>query len=41
MQDSSAPVLNDKQTVQTLKRDRRNGNEIEHDDYFMMVVEKG
>ena len=40
MQDSSSAVLNDKQTVQELKSDRRNGKEIERDDYFTMVVEK-
>src|SRR5215469_480321 len=40
MQDSSAPVLDDKQTVQKLKSDRRNGKEIARDDYFTMVVEK-
>src|SRR5215472_12987565 len=40
MQDSSASVLNDEQTVQELKSDRRNGKEIERDDYFTMVVEK-
>jgi hypothetical protein len=41
MQNSSAPVLNDKQTVQKLKRDCRYGKEIERDDYFTMVVKKG
>src|SRR5215472_14943370 len=40
MQDPSAAVLNDKQTVQKLKSDGRNGKEIERDDYFTMVMEK-
>src|SRR5919202_835608 len=37
MQDSSPAMLDDKQTVQLLKRDCRNGEEIECHDHLAMI----
>ena len=40
MQDLAAPVLDDKEAVQQLERQRRYGEEIEGDDDFPVILEK-
>jgi hypothetical protein len=40
MEDPAAPVLDDKETVQQLKRQRRHSEEIEGDDDLPVVLEK-
>src|SRR5438270_942041 len=40
MQDLAAPMLDDEQTIQQLERDRRDGEEIERDDDFAMVLKE-
>jgi hypothetical protein len=40
VQDLSAPVLDDEETVEQPERDRRYGEEVESDDDLTVVVEK-